>query len=121
MNGQRPSLGFMGYSLPPDDVAHRAFFAARRSRKSGNPPKCSIVLGCDGPRCWLRGSELDEHLKTMDKSRPPGETLEATRRLFGRENVRFYGGGGIPRVFLGSGSTVTESAMGQLLDWDGVK
>lgn len=111
---------FMGYSLPPDDVAYRAIFAARRSRKSGNPPKCSVVLGRDQPPCWLGGSELDEHLKTMDKSCPPGETLEAARGLFGGENVRFYGGG-IPQVFLGNGDTVTESAIDRLLDWDGVK
>ena len=112
---------FMGYSLPPDDVAYHAFFATRSSsRKSRNPPKCSVVLGRDQPPCWLRGSELDGQLKTMDKSCPPGETLEAARGLFGKENVRFYGGG-IPRVFLGNGNTVTESAMDQLLDWDGSK
>ena len=111
---------FMGYSLPPDDVAYHAFFAARSSRKSRNPPKCSVVLGRDQPPCWLRGLELDGQLKTMDKSCPPGRTLEAARGLFGKENVRFYGGG-IPQVFLGNGNTVTESAMAQLLDWDGSK
>ena len=113
---------FMGYSLPPDDVAYRAFFAARSSREPDNPLKCSIVLGRDDPPRWLRGSELDEQLRTMDKicpdkTHPHGETLEAARGLFRRENVRFYGGG-IPRVFLGNGNAVTESAMDQLLDWD---
>ena len=101
-------------------IEHRAFFAARSSRKSGNAPKCSVVLGRDGAPCWLGESELDEQLKTMDKSCPPGQTLEAARGLFGRKNVRFYGGG-IPRVFLGNGNTVTESAIDQLLDWDGSK
>ena len=108
---------FMGYSLPPDDVAYRAFFAARSSRKSDNSPKCSIVLSRDGPPRWLRWPELDDQLKMMDKTRPPGETLEAARGLFGRENVRFYGGG-IPQVFLNNGNDVTESAMDQLLDWN---
>ena len=111
---------FMGYSLPPDDVAYRAFFAARSSRKFGDPPKCSIVLGRDHRLSrWLRGSELDEHLRTMemDKTHPHEQTLKAARGLFGRENVRFYGGG-IPQVFLNNGSAVTESAMDQLLDWD---
>ena len=111
---------FMGYSLPPDDVAYRAFFAARSSRKFGNPPKCSVVLGRHQPPCWLKGSELDEQLMTMDKSSPLRDTLERTRGLFGRGNVRFYGGG-IPQVFLGNGNAVTESAIDRLLDWDGAK
>ena len=109
---------FMGYSLPPDDVAYRAFFAARTSRTC-SPPKCSVVLGRCGPRRWFGWRELDEQLKKGECHRHR-ETLEAARDLFGKENVRFYGGG-IPRVFLGSGNTVTESAMDKLLDWDGSK
>ena len=38
----------MGYSLPPDDVTYRAFFAARQRR--GDPKvKCSVVVGQDQP------------------------------------------------------------------------
>ena len=44
---------FMGYSLPPDDVDYRAFFAARRSRGPERPVKCSVVVGKDGERRWL--------------------------------------------------------------------
>ena len=109
---------FMGYSLPPDDVAYRAFFAARSSRRSDNPPKCSVVLGRDWEHRWCGWSELDEQLKKMDN--PHRQTLEAARGLFGKENVRFYGGG-IPQVFLGSGNNVTELAVNRLLEWDGLQ
>ena len=39
----------MGYSLPQDDVAYRAFFAARRRRnhKDGEPLRCSVVVGTE--------------------------------------------------------------------------
>ena len=45
----------------------------------------------------------------------PRTTLEAAGDLFGKENVRFYGGG-IPNVFL-DGGRVTDSAVDDLLIW----
>ena len=100
----------MGYSLPPDDVDYRAFFAARRRR--GESVKCSVVVGRgNGPQWFRHGSFPD-----MEKGKAPRTTLEAARDLFGEENVRFYGGG-IPNVFL-DGGRVTDSAVNRLLTWE---
>ena len=101
---------FMGYSLPPDDVDYRAFFAARR-RRSGTDGSiervmCSVVVGRDGDRRWLGPSELP----TDD------DTVNAACDVFGRENVRYYGGG-IPNVFM-DGHMVTDAAVDRLLNWD---
>lgn len=55
----------------------------------------------------------------MAKAEAPHSTLEALRDLFGKENIRFYGGG-VPNVFL-EGEQVTETAVNRLLEWsDGV-
>lgn len=107
----------MGYSLPSDDVAYRAFFAARSSRGSDSLPKCSVVVGHELENRWYGWSELEELLKKMGKIDPPRRTLEAARGLFGKENVRFYGGG-IPQVLLDGGNNVTDSAVNRLLEWD---
>ena len=101
---------FMGYSLPPDDVDYRAFFAARRGRSgadgSGEQVRCSVVVGTDGARRWLGPSEL-----------PSGqETVDAAGDVFGRDNVRYYGAG-IPNVFM-DGDEVTDAAVDRLLNWE---
>ena len=54
-------------------------------------------------------------LPEMEKAEAPRTTLEAARDLFGKESVRFYGGG-IPNVFL-DGCRVTDSAVDDLLIW----
>ena len=64
---------FMGYSLPPDDVDYRAFFAARRSRGS-EQPKCSVVVGKDGEQL-ARSSELRD-LSVEDIGDSERETLK---------------------------------------------
>ena len=108
----------MGYSLPPDDVEYRAFFAARRrlGLRKKKPVRCSVVVGRNnGPR-WLGPSKWPAMLSSMKKGEAPRTTLEAARDLFGEENVRFYGGG-IPDVFL-DGGRVTDSAVDKLLTWE---
>ena len=108
----------MGYSLPPDDVDYRAFFAARRRQDSENPEnpvKCSVVVGRGNGHHWRGPSEWPAMLRDMDEGKPPRTTLEAARDLFGERNVRFYGGG-IPNVFLDGGG-VTASAVDKLLTW----
>lgn len=107
---------FMGYSLPPDDVDYRAFFAARRSRDSERPVKCSVVVGVNAKqRRWLGPSELRD-LSVEDIGDSERETLKAAQELFDKEHVRFYGGG-IPNVFL-DGGRVTDYAINRLLDWN---
>ena len=101
---------FMGYSLPPDDVDYRAFFAARRRRAGAGGSKeqvrCSVVVGTSGARRWLGPSELPSC----------EETVKAAGDVFGRDNVRYYGGG-IPDVFM-DGDKVTDAAVDRLLKWD---
>ena len=104
----------MGYTLPPDDVEYRAFFAARRRRDVD--VKCSVVVGRDGERRWLGPTEWPSRLSAMDVGKAPRTTLEAAKDLFGAENVRFFGGG-IPQVFL-DGGQVTETAVERLLNWE---
>lgn len=105
----------MGYTLPQDDADYRAFFAARRRRGLDNPVKCSIVVGENGERKWLGPSEWPAKICAMKEGEAPRTTLEAAGDLFGKENVRFYGGG-IPNVFV-EGSRVTDSAVDRLLTW----
>ena len=113
----------MGYSLPPDDVDYRAFFAARRRRgldESKNPVRCSVVGLLDNVReaRWYGADEWPA-LLNVTKTRadePPRTTLETVRDLFGKENVRFYGGG-IPNVFL-DGGRVTDAVVNKLLTWE---
>ena len=107
---------FMGYSIPPDDVDYRAFFATRRQRDSSKKVKCSLVIGkCKKLRRWLNPNDLSDINKLKLKPHHR-RTLEATQSLFGKDNVRFYGGG-IPQVF--SDETMTSSsAVDQLLRWE---
>ena len=107
----------MGYSLPPDDVNYRAFFAARSKHRSGNGSvKCSVVVGTKYDARWLGPSEWPKIMESLDSRKSPRSTLEAARDLFGEDNVRFYGAG-IPQVFL-DGGEVTDSAVERLLNWE---
>lgn len=104
---------FIGYSLPPDDVTYRAFFSARRRREKGPEatfPRCSIV-GRDTDHPGWYGPELLDGWKL-----PPDGVIQAARDIFGRENVRFFGGGA-PRVFLDEAGRATEDKLKQLLEW----
>ena len=104
----------MGYTLPTDDVDYRAFFAARR--RPNSTVKCSVVVGTEEELRWLGPSEWPHRLDAMKVGVAPRTTLEAASDLFGKENVRFFGGG-IPQVFL-DGGRVTEGAVERLLNWD---
>ena len=107
----------MGYSLPPDDVDYRAFFAARRRREGHEESvKCSVVVGTGYGRRWFGHTKLSDKLPKMEEGKAPRTTLEAARDLFGGENVRFYSGG-IPDVFL-DGDRVSDSAVNRLLTWE---
>ena len=110
---QADHIVLMGYSLPPDDVDYRAFLAAQRNRKDA--VKCSVVIGRNNGLRWFGPSEWPAMLQDMDEGKAPRTTLEAAGDLFGKENVRFYGGG-IPNVFL-DGGRVTDSAVDDLLIW----
>ena len=108
----------MGYSLPPDDVDYRAFFAARRRR--GDGVKCTVVgrESRDSHRQlrWFPPAEIKGQMSYMDKTDSPYTTLKAAIDIFGERNVRYYDGG-VPDVFL-EGGTVTESAVNKLLTWN---
>lgn len=105
-----------GYSLPPDDVTYRAFFAARKKRKT--KIYCSVVLGREFGDQWHGKDKIDRLLEEMKQSKPcepPATTLQAARDLFGKENVRFYGGG-IPNVFC-DGNTASREKFNRLINW----
>ena len=104
---------FMGYSLPPDDVTYRAFFAARRTRvrrPGDRPVHCTIVDKDRSNPDWYG----PDALRTGDLSKRP--VVQSAKAIFGEENVRFYGGG-IPNVFLDGGARATQDRLEQLLDW----
>lgn len=100
----------LGYSLPQDDVIYRAFFAAHRS-DSTREVKCTVVDKKDGCKGWFGPCDLDG-LPISHKNTAVGAACD----LFGRENVRFYGGG-VPDVFLENG-TVQDRAVERLLNWE---
>lgn len=116
----------MGYSLPPDDVTYRAFFSARKQREkeysADSPEKtvhCSVVVGREYGDRWHGPAEIDGLLKSSDKMKPgesPHTTLEAARDIFGRDNVRFFGGG-IPQVFC-DGNNISQQRFEQLIKWN---
>ena len=113
---QADHIILMGYSLPPDDVPYRAFFTARKKRSDlKTQVRCSVVDYGREPR-WYGPKECQSLLEVMKPGEPPPKALEAASEVFGRENVRFYGGG-IPQVFLNESGTVTESAVETLLTW----
>ncbi|HTU32887.1 MAG TPA: hypothetical protein VMF66_03700 [Candidatus Acidoferrum sp.] len=101
---------FMGYSLPPDDVTYRAFFAARQQRESDGV-KCTVVDKDGSDPRWYGPAELERRMRTLNKASP----VRAACDIFGRQRVRFYDGG-IPDVFLDQG-TATDAKLDQLLTW----
>ncbi len=105
----------LGYSLPPDDVTYRAFFAARaRGKGTDELVRCSVVdkvEGCEGR--WLYEADIDA-LARRTGELPHGVT--SARALFGTENVRFFGGG-VPQAFM-DGDRVSNYAVDRLLTWD---
>jgi hypothetical protein len=110
-------LIFMGYSLPPDDVEYRAIFSAcrrhherqaRQERDRG--VHCTIVDKAASYPGWYGPAEL----KKLDFLKL--SVVKAARDIFGKENIRFYGGG-IPDVFLDAGGRATADKLEQLLDW----
>jgi hypothetical protein len=103
---------FMGYSLPADDVTYRAFFAARRQRR-GTTVRCTVVSYDLANPGWYGPASLDARLaqRTFADISP----VNAARDIFGKKNVRFYGGG-IPDVFLDRGK-VTNGGLEKLLAW----
>lgn len=100
----------LGYSLPPDDVEYRAFLAAHRQEDS-DKVKCTVVGKRKGYERWIGASELGKN-GDLQKDTPVG----AAQDIFGRDNVRFYGGG-IPEVFCENGA-VTDCAVERLFDWE---
>jgi hypothetical protein len=104
-----------GYSLPPDDVAYRAFFASRRKKKDIGDVKCSVVAGTEYGNVWHEAAEIDGLLKYMKQSESPATTIQAARDLFGKDNIRFYGGG-IPNVFC-DGNMVSKEKILRLINW----
>ncbi len=110
---QADHIIFMGYSLPPDDVAYRAFFSARcqRARKPDEfVPRCSIVGWDQGHLDWYGPAVLDSW------SLPKDGVIQAARDIFGKQNVRFYGGGA-PNIFLDDAGNATQDKLKQLLEW----
>lgn len=98
----------LGYSLPPDDVEYRAFLAAQK--QSGDGVKCTVV-DKQGDYEWVWPAELEKN-RNLQKCTAVG----AAQDIFGRENVRFYGGG-IPNVFCERGE-VTDRALERLFNWE---
>ena len=100
---------FMGYSLPPDDVTYRAFFAARSQRGEAKV-RCTVVNKDSNFAGWCSGEEAKKN--NLKEGANP---MNAACDIFGRDNVRFYGGG-VPEVFL-EGARVTEASVERLLNW----
>ena len=98
----------LGYSLPPDDVEYRAFLAAQR--QGSERVKCTVV-DKQGDYEWVWPAELWKN-DDLQKCAAVG----AAQDIFGRENVRFYGGG-IPEVFCERGE-VTDRAIERLFNWE---
>lgn len=96
----------MGYSLPIDDVTYRAFFAARRRR--GEKARCTIVNLDRHHPSWYGPAALKNF---------KNETVEAARDIFGKDNIRFYGGG-VPNVFLDNDDRATQQKLEELLNWE---
>ena len=98
----------LGYSLPPDDVGYRAFLAAHRL--TSEVVKCTVVDQNEGYGRWIGPADLRKN-RGLQESTPVG----AAQDIFGRDNVRFYGGG-IPEVFCEQGA-VSDHAVERLLVW----
>ncbi|MBD8736216.1 hypothetical protein [Sphingomonas sp. CFBP 13706] len=101
----------MGYSLPPDDVSYRSFFAARQQRADGTKPvKCTIVDHKPGREGPLGPSDL------IPDDFKPGSAVRSAQEIFGRENVRFFGAG-VPAVFCDAAGHVSDAQLETLFNW----
>ena len=105
----------MGYSLPQDDVEYRAFFAARRSVDPNRRVRCSVVGKREWGDRWFGPSEWPDKVSERELEEP-NSPLKGAVELFGKDNVRVYGGN-IPQVFL-DGGRVTDAAVERLLNWE---
>lgn len=105
---------FMGYSLPPDDVSYRSFFAARRQRSTlhdGQPMvRCTIVGFDAGKPGWAGPFDIDPSRFEN------GSAVHSALEIFGSGNVRYYGGG-IPDVFLDARGNISLNRLESLLTW----
>ena len=99
---------FLGYSLPRDDVAYRAFFSATRRRREG-PVRCTIVDKDEESPIWSGPAEL------RSRDLPPDSVVRAASDIFGPDNVRLFNGG-VPNVFLDCG-VASDAKLEQLLSW----
>ena len=103
----------LGYSLPPDDVIYRAFFASYLGDSSGTASdevKCTVVDWKEGHARWIGPAELDRMPELSEKS-----AVGAAIDIFGPDNVRFYGGG-FPRVCM-AGDGMTPDTLERLFTW----
>ena len=94
---------------------YHAFFSARCHRKNGtgnNPVRCTVVNWDKENPGWYGPTRLE------NQSAQGGETAKAAQEIFGKDSVRFYGGG-IPNVFL-DGDVATDAALERLLNWSSV-
>ena len=98
----------LGYSLPPDDVEYRAFLAAQR--QGSERVKCTVV-DKQGDYEWVWPAELEKNRDLQKRT-----AVGAAQDIFGRKNVRFYGGG-VPKVFCERGE-VTDRAVERLFNWE---
>lgn len=109
---QADHLILMGYSLPLDDVDYRAFFSASRQRDRGTgekPVRCTIVgLERSNPG-WYEPPRL----KTLKF--PKEHVVQQAWDIFGKDYVRFFGGG-VPGVFLDEGGNATPERLEHLLN-----
>jgi hypothetical protein len=100
----------LGYSMPPDDVTYRAFFAARRQKTGDDAVRCTVVNFDKEHPGWYGPTDLKSI--TLHHTSP----VHAAFEVFGRDNVRYYGGG-VPNVFLENG-TPTAARLTKLLAWN---
>ena len=103
----------LGYSLPPDDVIYRAFFASYLGDGNGaasEEVKCTVVDLIKEHDRWIGPAELGRISELHEKS-----AVGAAREIFGPDNVRFYGGG-FPDVCK-VGDDVRSDALERLLTW----
>ena len=103
----------LGYSLPPDDVIYRAFFASYLGDSNGTASdevKCTVVDRKEEHARWIGPAELDRIPELSEKS-----AVGAARDIFGPNNVRFYGGG-FPRVCM-AGDGMTPDTLERLFTW----
>lgn len=84
----------------PRDVTYRAFLSARIRKNRKDQVRCSVVSKHDGRESrWLYPQDLK-------RKRDLPKVAITDRELFGRRNVRYFGGG-IPNVFFyGSAAVV---------------